>query len=228
MGDQFKKFVEWGMDCKYVPLGSRCGICEKKFGFFASGFWSINARQLGSDSVCKRCYDRVLGLLDSTAEWMPKELQKSEPWKQCSRRTLYKMTARDAVELIALKEKADQNLLSGYGDDARAMLRVQEAFQIEPTPVQVGVARAKQMKNRMVVFGCAEQGVFQKGDTVRVDSQGKITETTIIEAYIQQENFDFEKELRAHMGKQQLPKGKTGWMILDMEWGVFEGDLVIG
>jgi len=228
MGDKFRKFVEWGMDCKYVPRGTRCGICEKQFGFFASGFWSVNARQLDSDSICKKCYDRILGLLDKKNEWMPRELQKSIPWKQYSRRTLYKMTLQDARELIALKEKADQNLLAGYGDNVRSMLRVQEAFQIEPTPLQVGVARAKQLKNRMVVFGCVEQGVFQKGDAVRIDSQGKITETTIIEAYIQQEDFPFEKEMSARMGKQQIPKGKAGWLILDMEWGVFEGDLVIG
>jgi hypothetical protein len=83
------------------------------------------------------------------------------------------------------------------------------------------------MKNKMVVFGCVEQGVFKKGDIIKIDSQGKIIETTIIEAYVQQEDFPFEKELSAHMGKQRIPEGKTGWLILDMEWGVFEGDLVI-
>ena len=38
MGGLFKKFVEWGTECKYVPLGSCCGACNKKIGFFASGF----------------------------------------------------------------------------------------------------------------------------------------------------------------------------------------------
>ena len=28
MGKGFRKFVEWFSDCKYVPVGSRCSICN--------------------------------------------------------------------------------------------------------------------------------------------------------------------------------------------------------
>jgi len=30
------------------------------------------------------------------------------------------------------------------------------------------------------------------------------------------------------MGRQRIPEGKAGWLVLDAEQGVFEGDLVIG
>jgi len=228
MGDKFKRFVEESMDCRYVPPGTKCGMCERKFGFFASGFWSVNACQLADCSICKRCHNRILDLLHNKDQWMPEMMQKSARWKLYSEENLHRMSLQDARKLIALKERADQNLLSGYGENAQALLRVQQAFRIEPTPLQVGVNRSKLMMNKMVVFGCVEQGSFQKGDAVRIDSAGKITENTIIEAYVQQEDFPFEEELKAHMGRQRIPEGKAGWLILDTEQGVFEGDLVIG
>ena len=33
MGDKFKRFVEWGTDCTYVPMGAKCDICGKGVTF---------------------------------------------------------------------------------------------------------------------------------------------------------------------------------------------------
>ena len=41
MATKFAKLVEWATDSKYIPLGSHCSLCDKKLGFFRTGFWSI-------------------------------------------------------------------------------------------------------------------------------------------------------------------------------------------
>ena len=129
--------------------------------------------------------------------------------------------------LLALKEQADRGELDKYGESASAYLTVQEAFQIEPTAIQVGVVRAKQLKQTMVVYGRVEQGIFSKGDAVRIDSEGKLLDAHVLEAYEDDGENTFETHVRAHMGKQRLSEDQTGWLLLDLEWGVFPGNRII-
>ena len=104
---------------------------------------------------------------------------------------------------------------------------MQEAFQIEPTALQVGVVRAKQLKQTMVVYGRVEQGIFSKGDAVRIDSEGKLLDAHVLEAYEDDGENPFELHVRAHMGRQKLAKDQTGWLLLDLEWGAFPGNRVV-
>ena len=70
MSSKFKNFVEWATDSRYVPLGSRCALCNRKLGFFYTGFWSTNAAKLSDGALCEKCASEVDRLLASKREWM--------------------------------------------------------------------------------------------------------------------------------------------------------------
>lgn len=227
MGEKFRKFVEEGTDCKYVPVGSKCCICGRKLGLFATGFWSMNSHHLSDAVLCPKCSKKLEMLIKQKRQWMPAKLLRSEPWKKYNSKTWQDMSLAEATELMELKEKADKDALSQYGENAEALFVVSEAFQIEPTALQVGIARAEAMQNRMVVYGHVEEGIFKKGDTVRIDSDGFLKDTVIIEAYEDDKANDFAAHLFANMGRQQLREDQQGWLVLDTEWGIFEGDRLI-
>ncbi|MBQ2977827.1 MAG: hypothetical protein IJE17_10075, partial [Clostridia bacterium] len=70
MATKFAKFVEWATDSRYIPLGSHCSLCDKKLGFFRTGFWSINAGLLaGWCWIMKRALKWETSLLDDTQYW---------------------------------------------------------------------------------------------------------------------------------------------------------------
>ena len=59
MATKFAKFVEWTTDSKYIPLGSRCSLCDKKLGFFRTGFWSINVGAMADGVLCAKCKEQI-------------------------------------------------------------------------------------------------------------------------------------------------------------------------
>ena len=48
-----------------------------------------------------------------------------------------------------------------------------------------------------------------------------------LEAYEDDGENTFEVHVRAHMGRQKLSENQTGWLLLDLEWGVFPGNWII-
>ena len=227
MGDGFKRFVEFATDSPYVPLGAKCDVCGKKLGFFATGFWSTNTKHVEGGNLCKACDERLRTLIQDKKRWMSRSMQKNSALAGYTLGNWRTMTLQEAKQLLELKEQADRGELDKYGESATAYLIVQEAFQIEPTAIQVGVVRAKQLKQTMIVYGRVEQGVFGKGDSVRIDNEGKLLDAHVLEAYEDDGENTFEIHVRAHMGRQKLSKGQTGWLLLDLEWGVFPGNRVV-
>ena len=227
MGDKFKRFVEWGTDCTYVPLGAKCDICGKKLGFFATGFWSMNATHVANGNLCTACHKKSGLLIAEKNQWMTREMKNTSQLGKYTQKTWHGMSVDQVKLLLALKEQADRGELDKYGEDASAYLTVKEAFQIEPTALQVGVVRAKRLNKTMVVYGRVEQGIFSKGDAVRIDSEGKLLDAHVLEAYEDDGENSFEMHVRAHMGKQKLSEDQNGWMLLDLEWGVYPGDRVV-
>lgn len=227
MGNGFKRFVEWGTDSTYVPMGAKCDICEKKLGIFATGLWSMHTRHVADGRICAACHAKLLTLITEKNQWMTKEMKKNSPLSRYTRKTWSTMSVRDAKQLLALKQQADRGELAKYGEHASALLIVQEAFQIEPTALQVGVARAKKMGKTMVVYGRVEEGSFAQGDAVRIDSEGTLLDAVVLEAYVDDGENTFEIHVRAHMGRQTIAEDQTGWLLLDLDWGVFPGDRVV-
>ena len=62
---------------------------------------------------------------------------------------------------------------------------------------------------------------------VRIDNEGKLLDAKVLEAYEDDGENTFEIHVRAHMGRQRLSQDQTGWLLLDLEWGVFPGNRVV-
>lgn len=227
MGDKFKRFVEWGTDCTYVPLGAKCDICGKKLGFFATGFWSTNTKHVASGNLCTACYKKIGLLIAEKDRWMTGEMKNESTLGRYTPTNWHRMSVGQAKRLLELKEQADRGELDKYGESTSAYLTVQEAFQIEPTALQVGVVRAKRLNKKMVVYGRVEQGVFAKSDAVCIDNEGKLLDAHVLEAYEDDGENALEMHVRAQMGKQKISKDQTGWLLLDLDWGVFPGNRIV-
>ena len=227
MGDGFRRFVEFATDSPYVPLGAKCDICKKKLGFFATGFWSTNTKHVVDGNLCKACDERIQTLIRDKKRWMSKRMQENSPLAGYTLGNWRTMTLQQAKQLLELKELADRGELEQYGESASTYLIVREAFWIEPKATEVGVARAKRLAKKMVVYGRVEQGMFAKGDAVRIDNEGKLLDAHVLEAYEDDGENTFEAHVRAHMGKQRLLENQTGWLLLDLEWGVFPENRII-
>jgi len=227
MGDKFKRFVEWGTDCAYVPLGAKCDICGKKLGFFATGFWSMNAKHVENGNLCTACHKKIGLLIAEKDQWMTKDMKQGAALGRYTQTNWHRMSVTQAKQLLELKELADRGELDKYGEDTSAYLIVQESFQIEPTALQVGVVRAKKLKQTMVAYGRVEQGAFTKGDAVRIDHEGRLLDAHVLEAYADDGENAFEVHVRAHMGKQRLDENHTGWLLLDFTGDVFPGNRII-
>ena len=227
MGDKFRRFVEWGMDCTYVPLGSKCDICGKKLGFFATGFWSCNTKHVEGGNLCGACNEKLRRLIEEKDRWMTREVKRTSPLAQYKLSTWRSMSAQEARQLIELKQLVDRGELDKYGADASALLYVQEAFFVDPKATDVGVMRAKRYRNGTVVYGRAEEGVFAKGDAVLVDRKGELLEAKVIEAFVDEGDCTFELCVRANMGKQRLSKEQVGWILLDIRDEILPGNKLI-
>lgn len=229
MATKFAKFVEWATDSKYIPLGSRCALCDQKLGFFRTGFWSINAGALTDGALCAKCKERVERLLATKREWMKASVLQKSSWNLFNTKNMHKIPLQTVKEMIAAKEAVDQECLAAFGSDKASLFRIEDAIQIEPTAIQVGVARAKRLQNKVVVFGTVECGSFSKNDQVQIQQGSTADSAAILEAYVYDcEENTLEICLRANMGKHQLTTGERGWLVLDYEACVELGNVIVG
>ena len=229
MATKFAKFVEWATDSKYIPLGSRCSLCDKKLGFFRTGFWSINAGALADGVLCAKCKEHVVRLLATKREWMKASALRQASWYPFNTNNWHRMPLQTAKEMLAAKEVVDQVCLAAFGNDKTGLFRIEDAIRIEPTAIQVGVSRAKQLKNKVVVFGMVERGSFSKNARVQIQQDSGTDSAAILEAYVydcQENTIDI--CLRANMGKHQLHAGERGWLVLDYEAWVETGNVIVG
>ena len=229
MATKFAKFVEWATDSRYIPLGSRCSLCDKKLGFFRTGFWSINAGAMADGVLCAKCKEQIERLLVTKREWMKASALRQASWYPFNTNNWHRMPLQTAKEMIAAKESVDQRCLAAFGSDKTSLFRIEEAIRIEPTAIQVGVARAKRLKNKVVVFGTVERGSFSKNSQVEIEQSNSKESTSVLEAYV----YDCEENtidvcLRANMGKHRLTAGERGWLVLNYERDVESGRFIAG
>ena len=108
---------------------------------------------------------------------------------------------------------------------------MRNACFIVPTSLQVGIKRAKQLENKLVLFGFVQLGQFKKGDRVLICDNDGSREAAVLEAYVYDPEVpenNLEVMLKAHMGKQELSQWQTGWLILDDEETVTDHTTVVG
>jgi hypothetical protein len=227
----YQKFCEWGTDAKFVPHGKKCDLCGKKLPYLDTGFWSVNAKRLADGVICGKCLRKLNFLADYRNSWIPKTLRKTDPFRAIYSRTPHLLKVQEAQTVFEAVETFAKEYLSTVGPDYSSCFHMRNACFIEPTALQVGIKRAKQLENKLVLFGFVQLGQFRKGDRVLIRDNDRDRETTVLEAYVYDPDVpenDLEVMLKAHMGKQQLSQWQTGWLVLDDEETVTDHTTVIG
>lgn len=201
----YQKIYEWGTDGKFVPHGKKCDICGKKLAYLATGFWSVNSKRLADGVICECCHEKLQLLSDYCSSWIPKHLRKTVPFHAIYNNTPYLLKAQEAKEE-----------LNAIGPGYTSFFRMKDACFIEPTALQVGMKRAKQLNNKLVLFGFVQLGRFEQGGRVLILDGKNRRESTVLEVYAYDcEENTLEVNLKAYVGKQQLTRWEKGWLILD-------------
>ena len=216
----YQKICEWGTDAKFVPHGKKCDLCGKKLPFLDTGFWSVNAKWLADGVICGHCFRKLNVLEDYRGSWIPKNLRKTAPFCAVYDRTSYTLNVQEAKSVFEAVETFAKEELSAAGSEYTSCFRMKNACFVEPTALQVGIKRAKQMNSKLVLFGFVQLGQFKKGDKVLICDKDGSREATVLEAYVYDPDVpenDLEVMLKAHMGKQKLSRWQTGWLVLDDE-----------
>ena len=216
----YQKLCEWGTDAKFVPHGRKCDLCGKKLPILDTGFWSVNAKWLSDGVICGQCLKKLNVLVDYRSSWIPKTLRKTKPFCAIYNRNPHTLKVQEAQTVFEAVETFAKEYLSTIGPDYSSCFHMRNACFIEPTPLQVGIKRAKQLNNKLVLFGFVQLGRFKKGDKVLICDNDGSRETTVLEAYVYDPEVpenDLEVMLKAHMGKQSLNQWQEGWLVLDDE-----------
>ena len=227
----YQKFCEWGTDAKFVPHGKKCDLCGKKLPYLDTGFWSVNAKRLADGVICGQCLRKLNFLADYRNSWIPKTLRITDPFRAIYSRTPHLLKVQEAQTVFEAAQTFAKEYLSTVGPDYSSCFHMRNACFIEPTALQVGIKRAKQLNSKLVLFGFVQLGQFYKGDKVLICDKDGSREATVLEAYVYDPDVpenDLEVMLKAHMGKQQLSQWQTGWLVLDDEETVTDHATVIG
>ena len=216
----YQKICEWGTDAKFVPHGKKCDLCGGKVGFLNTGFWSVNAKWLRDGVICDRCYKKMELLSKFRNKWIPNDLSDEPPFDALTNGSWHALGVQDAKEVLEAPEKLCKEELAAIGPAYTSIFRMRNATFIVPTALQVGVARAKRLNNKLVLFGFVQLGSFKKGDSVLILDGEKRREAAVLEAYVFDPDVpenDLEVVLKANMGKQCLKQWQQGWLVLDDE-----------
>lgn len=112
------------------------------------------------------------------------------------------------------------------GGDYAAIAKVEKTFSIAPKAMDVGLKRAKALKNRIVATSYIMSGEFSRGDAVTVSFDGANMTTTILDVIECSSASTFKTALNANFGKHKAQEGISAWIILDVMGGVDEGALI--
>ena len=132
--------------------------------------------------------------------------------------------------MSSLVDQYTKEELATIGPEYTSYFHMRNACFIVPTSLQVGIKRAKQLNNKLVLFGFVQLGRFKKGDKVLICDNDGSRETTVLEAYVYDPEVpanDLEVMLKANMGKQCLKQWQQGWLVLDDEEKVGRNTTVI-
>ena len=92
--------------------------------------------------------------------------------------------------------------------------------------MDVGLKRAKALKNRIVATSYIMSGEFSRGDAVTVSFDGANMTTTILDVIECSSASTFKTALNANFGKHKAQEGICAWFFLNVMGGVDEGALI--
>lgn len=199
-----------------------CPICGGELKRFSS-------TQIKDGAICDKCVAMVRGQFKigeyAKQKWGTDGWHR-EDYKIVITDALGGMTVDEIRQMIAEKGKKNEAQIQELGDQFANMARVESFFTIAPKPLEVGLKRAKEMKNRIVATSLIVSGQFSKGDIVIVKTGKTETETKILDVIPCSNSSTFETELAANLRKHNALPGTSAWIILDMTEGISEGTII--
>lgn len=129
----------------------RCPICGKEISFF-SGL------VIADGTICDDCEKMVRG------QFNIEEYYGRENWKISTSDPLKAMTVEELKDMINEKKAEQTQVVEEIGGDYAAIAKVEKTFGIAPKATDVGLKRAKALKNRIVATSYIMSGEFSRGD----------------------------------------------------------------
>ena len=192
----------------------RCPICGKEISFF-SGL------VISDGTICDDCEKMVRAQFN-----IEEYCYRREDWKQTTSDPLKAMTVEEIKEMINEKKAEQTQVVEEIGDDYAAIAKVEKTFGIAPKVTDVGLKRAKALKNKIVATSYIMSGEFSRGDAVTVSLDGANITTTILDVIECSSASTFKTVLEANFGKHKAKEGVSAWIILDVMGGVGKGALI--
>ena len=194
----------------------RCPVCGNEISFFSG----IVVRD---GTICSDCEKMLRGSFDIETYYVRRL---NGTVKRKSEDPLNDMTIEQIKDMIDTQKEQQTRSVSEHGEDFAHLYVVQDYFTIAPKAVDVGLKRARAFKNKLVVRGMVQSGVFEQGDTVKNIRTGQ--ELLILELIPCTGAVDFTTELHARIHKKTASVNTNAWMILDAEYGAAdENDLLV-
>ncbi len=211
-----------GLFSKKEKEPKRCPICGGEMTFFSSELIADGGE------ICGDCAKKLRGECQLEQYWERRFGHagfRDEDYKLKTYDHLKDLTLDDVRQIFAEKQERQEESLEMLGDDYANIFQPEEAFTIEPKPLQVGLKRARQMKGSCVVRGMAQRGSFDQGDSVLIVHEGETRPATILEL-VPCTSLDFWTEMAMH--KKHIDEGYPAWFILDPADGFVEaGDRIV-
>ena len=207
-----------GLFGKKKKEAEQCPICGKKISFF-SGL------AISDGTICDDCEKMVRGQFD-IEEYFGTDGYGREDWKLSTSDPLKAMTVEEIKEMINEKKAEQTQVVEEIGGDYAAIAKVKKTFSIAPKAMDVGLKRAKALKNKIVATSYIMSGEFSRGDAVTVSLDGANITTTILDVIECSSASTFKTVLEANFGKHKAKEGVSAWIILDVMEGVDEGALI--
>ena len=175
-----------------------CPICGQPMGFFSK-------TDVSDGAICDKCVARAQSLIGN--------------------RLIAEMSVGAVKAVIAEDDAVNEKLVAAFGGEFPNLFKAEFSHPISPKATDVGIARAKAMKDCIAVKGTVIAGSFDKG-TVTVISGGKRTEAQLAETAPFTDGEDVDSTLSAHLYKGAVGAGKQAWLILSADSGASGGAII--
>ncbi len=193
----------------------KCPICGKEMTFFSKTL-------IADGAICDDCVKMLRGQFDIESYWVGRY---DGTYRQKFDGPLAGLTSEDIRAIIAEKKEAQAAAAAQYGGTYENLFKVEDLFTIAPKPLDVGLKRAKELKDKLVVRGMILTGAFTKGDEVTI-LRGSGTKTVLLDLIPCDGVTEFDTALKANMHKKTGEAGSNAWFILDLTGGVVPEDMI--
>ncbi len=193
----------------------KCPICGKEMTFFSKTL-------IADGAICDDCVKMLRGQFDIESYWARRY---DGTYRQKFDDPLAGLTTEDIRTIIAEKKAAQAEAAAQYGGTYGNLFKVEDLFTIAPKPLDVGIKRAKELKDKLVVRGMILTGAFTKGDEVTI-LRGSGTKTVLLDLIPCDGVTEFETALKANMHKKTAEAGTNAWLILDTAGGIAPEDMI--